>query len=202
VAAVRRPPDEATARRWSLRLVVATAILAAVWIVAGFAVGGEAPRAADAPAILAVLALAVAGAGVVALVVRTLPQRWRPLVLATTVLPLATAAGAAGLPETAIHFSDTAAWALRAGREISLGALAAGGALAAAIAWAYAYRPLAIAAVAALTLLGGAVGRDLVVREQQPGWCYAEEVTVGPGGSYSAFGATEGCTLLLEDRWP
>ena len=136
-----------------------------------------------------------------AAVVHFVPARWRPLVFATTMLPLLAAVGALGLPESAIHFSDGAEWAYRAGREISLGALILGAVLAAVIARGHSYRPLAIAGVALLTFGLAAVGRDLVARDEQPSWCYADHVEVSPGGVETS-GEYDDCTVLLPARDP
>ena len=129
------------------------------------------------------------------------PRRWRPLVLAATLLPLLTAAGALGLPESAIHYSDDEEWAFRAGREISLAALALGTLIAAAVAWRHRYPVLAIAAVAALTFALAAVGRDVVARDQEPTWCYTDSfVETDDQGGVSVGGEYDGCTVLLPAR--
>jgi hypothetical protein len=135
-------------------------------------------------------------AGLLAAAVRYVPPRWRPLVLAATLLPLLGAAGALGLPESAIHFSDDAEWAYRAGREISLGALVAGALLAAVVARGHSYRPLATAGVAVLAFALAAAGRDVVARDQQPSWCYADQAEAFDGGAMLT-GEYDGCTVLL-----
>lgn len=182
--------------RWTAgaALVVATAGLLASYF------GEEDRRLGELAAGFGVVyACILVGAGLLAAVVRYVPSRWRPLVLAVTVLPLLAALGALGLPESAIHFSDDAEWAYRAGREISLAALAAGALLAAVIARGHSYRPLAIVAMAVLAFALGAVERDLVARDQEPSWCYAEQVEVHRDGATTS-GEYDGCTVLLPGR--
>ena len=126
------------------------------------------------------------------------PRRWRPLVVAATLLPLLTAAGALGLPESAIHYSDNEEWAFRAGREISLAALALGALIAGVVAWRHRYPVLAIAGVAALTFALAAIGRDVIARDQEPSWCYTDSfVETDDEGGVSVGGEYDGCTVLL-----
>ncbi|HEX8646821.1 MAG TPA: hypothetical protein VF715_07950 [Thermoleophilaceae bacterium] len=125
------------------------------------------------------------------------PRSLWAVVLGVAALSALTAVGAVGLPESAIHFSDDAEWAYRAGREISLGALVLGAAIAALLAWRSGYGVPAIAGLALVTLLLATVGRDLYARDQQPSWCYADTVEATPGGAISLEGEHDGCTVLL-----
>jgi hypothetical protein len=140
------------------------------------------------------------GTCLLALVFHTVPRRWRPLLLAATLLPALAAAGALGLPGSAIHYSDDGEWAIRAGREISLAALVLGGLIAAAVARRHSYSLVATAGVALLTFALAAVGRDLVARDQEPLWCYADHVEADAQGGVEASGEYDGCTVLLPAR--
>jgi hypothetical protein len=184
--------------KWSLGVAVVVGTIAVIFS----SVTGDYDVGSTIVGLALVYSGIVLAACLIALVFHEVPRRWRPLVLAGTVLPLIAAAAAVGLPESAIHFSDHEEWAYRAGREISVGALWVGAAIAAAVAWRHSYKPLAIVGVAALAFGLAAVARDLFARDQQPSWCYADKVEAGPDGSVATAGEYDDCTVLLPARDP
>ena len=187
---------------WLRQAALAAMAFATIALAVSSAIHGDVGVGSFAGALTLLLGGILLVAGVLVFVVRVVAWRWRPVALAATLLPALTAAASVGLPESAIHFSGQAEWAFRAGREISVAALAAGSMVAAVVAWRHAYRPLAVAGVIALTFCASAVARDLVTRDQQPSWCYADKVEVGPHGEYTTSGTYDGCTIVLPARKP
>lgn len=145
------------------------------------------------------LAVAITLVGVLAeLIVRFVPRHLIPVVFAVTLVPGLGILGAVGLPEAAIHYSQDAEWAYRAGREVSLAALYFAVAITVAVAWRSRYPLAAVIGLAAVTFALAAVGRDLWVRgDLGPSWCYADQVEVHPDGGVATAGENDGCTVLL-----
>ena len=183
--------------RWVKLTAAVASVIATVALLVSHFVTDDATLGDLAFGFALVFACILLAACLMAAVVHFVPSRRRPLVFAATLLPLLAAGGALGLPESAIHFSEDAEWAYRAGREISLAALFTGAVLAAVIARGHAYRPLAVAGVALLTFGLAAIGRDVVARDQEPSWCYADRVDATEGGGVYLSGEYDGCTVLL-----
>ncbi|HEX8744854.1 MAG TPA: hypothetical protein VF712_17150 [Thermoleophilaceae bacterium] len=185
---------------WVKRIVVGASAVATVMLLVSHFTRDDGSVGDLAVGFALVFAVILLGGSLLALVVHSVPRRWRALVLASTLLPALAAGGALGLPESAIHLSDDAEWAYRAGREISVAALVVAAALSAVVARGHGHRVAAIAGTAVLTFAIGAVARDLLARDQQPSWCYADEVEVFPDGGVATSGEYDDCTVLLPAR--
>lgn len=135
--------------------------------------------------------------------IHSIPFESRPLVLATTLLPLFATAAALWLPEALIGYSEMAPWSYRVGWELSFVGPVMAGLAATALARRHGHRGFAMLAIGLVALSLSVAGRDIGVLSFDglgPGaWCVADEVKADPNG-VELLGDESDCPLLLGQR--